>query len=160
MPRPVGIAADDAHDPQQLGPLRAGGAVGEGSELVRHGDEDPVHVPRSREARHNGVEVIGRHLHRHAYAVVAALPECACKALRDSTYVMGSPMIGNSRVAPSRWSAMSSRLPFVSSEVSASIKHVKHGVVPVQQIGAFQPSSAPGGPTLLGLGRRVRGRII
>jgi hypothetical protein len=59
VPGPVRIAADDAHDPQHLGPFRARGAVGGGSELVWHGDEDPVHVPRGRQPRHDGVEVIG-----------------------------------------------------------------------------------------------------
>jgi hypothetical protein len=44
VPGPVRIAADDAHDPEHLGALRAGGAEGEGSELVRHGDQNPVHV--------------------------------------------------------------------------------------------------------------------
>jgi hypothetical protein len=74
--------ASTTTNPQHLGPFRTGRAAGEGSELVRHGDEDPVHVPRGRETRHDGVEVIGRHLHRHAHAVVAALPEGTGEAHR------------------------------------------------------------------------------
>jgi hypothetical protein len=77
VPGPVRIAADDAHDSEHLGALRAGGVVGEGGEFVRHGDEDALDVPRGRETRHDGVEVIGRHLHRHADAVVVALFERA-----------------------------------------------------------------------------------
>jgi len=56
--------------------------VGEGSELVRHGDQDPVHVPPGRETRHDDVEVIGRHLHWNANAVVVALPEGTGEAQR------------------------------------------------------------------------------
>ena len=82
VPGPVKIAADDAHDPEHLGALRTGGAVGEGGELVRHGDEDAVDVPRGRETRHDGVEVIGRHLHRNTDAVVAALFERASETHR------------------------------------------------------------------------------
>src|SRR3982751_2970450 len=82
VPGPVRIAADDAHATEHLGALRARGAVGEGRELVRHGDEDAVHVPRSREARHDGVRVTGWHLHRNTYAVVVALPESAGEAHR------------------------------------------------------------------------------
>jgi hypothetical protein len=44
VPRAVGIAADEAHDSEHLGSFGTGGALGEGSELVRHGDEDSVHV--------------------------------------------------------------------------------------------------------------------
>src|SRR5512133_1182768 len=47
--------------------------------LLRHGDQDSVDVPRGRETRHDGAEVIGRHLHRHADAVVAALIQRASK---------------------------------------------------------------------------------
>jgi hypothetical protein len=42
---------------------------------MRHGDEDPVDVPRGLETRHDGVEVIDRHLHGDADAVVVALFE-------------------------------------------------------------------------------------
>ena len=45
VPRAVGIAADDAHDSEHLGSFGTGGAVGEGCELVRHRDQDAVHVP-------------------------------------------------------------------------------------------------------------------
>jgi hypothetical protein len=89
VPGPVRIAADDAHDPEHLGALRTGGAVGEGGELVRHGDEDAVDVPRSREPSDDGVEVIGRYLHRNADAVVAALIERASKTHRRLNVLNG-----------------------------------------------------------------------
>ena len=98
---------------------------------MRHRDEDPVHIPRGRETRHDGVEVIGRYLHRHADAVVATLRERTGEALGDSTYLMGSPMIGNSRVAPLRWSGMSIRLPLVLSESASTTAST--GAVPIQQ---------------------------
>ena len=120
VPRPVRIAADDAHHPERLGSLRAGGAVGEGRELVRHRDEDPVHVPRDREARHDGVEVIGRYVHRNADGVEVALREGAGEApAGTSTYLMGSPMIGNSRVAPLRWLSILIVCPFFVSDGSS-----------------------------------------
>jgi hypothetical protein len=82
MPRAVGIAADHTHDSEHLGSFGTGGAVGEGRELVRHRDQDAVHVPRGREAGHDGVKVCVGNLHRHADAVRAALGERASKTLR------------------------------------------------------------------------------
>ena len=49
---------------------------------MRHRDEDSVHILRGRETGHDGVEVIGRYLHRHTDAVVATLPKRTSEALR------------------------------------------------------------------------------
>ena len=82
VPGAVRIAADNAHDPEHPGTLGTGGAVSERGELVRHRDEDPVHVRRRGQARHDDVEVSRQNLHRDAYAVVAALGEGAGQAGR------------------------------------------------------------------------------
>jgi hypothetical protein len=69
-------------------------------------DKQAVDVGDAREAVHDALQVRLWHLHRHADAVVAPCLEIASQAWGILTNMIGSPMIGNNRVSPLRFSSI------------------------------------------------------